>query len=203
MKAGRNAITANKGIGGALGAIALIGWGLYGYSAVSAGSQEDAIHAELAQLRRQLEQVSAERSQLAAERNQLVQSAGDLQQLQRQIASDREQLKTLEQARAQLMETIAQVRSQLAALTNPSTGNEAVSEAGSNRPLSGQKAQVSAIQEALTKLGVAELKADGVLGPNTRQAIEAFERSNGLPVTGKLDTRTIQAIGAAAGVSIQ
>jgi len=203
MRMTSHIIPTGKVAGIALGTLALIGWGLYGYSAVSAGSQDDAVHAELTRLRRQLEQTSAERSRLAAERDQLVQSSGDLQQIQRQIASDREQLKALEQVRAQLTETIAQLRSQMAALTNPSPDNEAASQAGPNRPLPGQKARVSAVQEALTKLGYAELKADGLFGPNTRHAIEAFERANGLPVTGTLNTRTVQAIAGAAGVSIQ
>lgn len=190
-------------IGGTFGILALMGWGLYAYSAVSENSQEAAIQAEFAKLRNQLEQASVERNQIAAERDQLVRTTGDLQQVQRQLASGREQLKNLEHARAQLIETIAQVRSQLLSLTNPSAESAAPPQAAPSSSLSGQKAQVSAVQEALTRLGFANLKADGVLGPNTRQAIEAFERANGLPVTGTLDGRTVQAIEGAAGLSIQ
>lgn len=203
MKTMTTATAVQRVIGGTFGILALIGWGLYVYLGVSVSSQEAAVQAELAQLRNQLEQASVERSQIAAERDQLVRSTGDLQQVQRQLASGREQLKNLEQARAQLIETIAQVRSQLISLTNPSAESAAPPQIVSGRPLAGQKAQVSAVQEALTKLGFANLTADGVLGPNTRQAIEAFERANGLPVMGRLDTRMVQAIEGAAGLSIQ
>jgi cell wall-associated NlpC family hydrolase len=49
--------------------------------------------------------------------------------------------------------------------------------------------QVVAAQKAL---GV---DADGVIGPQTRKAIRKFQRSHGLPVTGRLDTATLQALG--------
>src|SRR4051812_8402057 len=37
--------------------------------------------------------------------------------------------------------------------------------------------------------------ADGVVGPKTRSAIRRFQRSHGLPVTGRLDKATLQALG--------
>src|SRR4051794_2722955 len=37
--------------------------------------------------------------------------------------------------------------------------------------------------------------ADGVMGPKTRSAIRRFQRSHGLPVTGRLDKATLQALG--------
>jgi localization factor PodJL len=36
--------------------------------------------------------------------------------------------------------------------------------------------------------------ADGIVGPRTRAAIEAFQRANGLRVTGRLDPETIAAL---------
>ena len=36
---------------------------------------------------------------------------------------------------------------------------------------------------------------DGVLGPQTRSALEAFQRNSGLSVTGRMDTATLDALG--------
>jgi peptidoglycan hydrolase-like protein with peptidoglycan-binding domain len=52
-----------------------------------------------------------------------------------------------------------------------------------------QKVSVKRIQRAL---GV---RADGVIGPQTRRAIKRFQRRNGLPVTGRADTATLTALG--------
>ena len=74
------------------------------------------------------------------------------------------------------------------------------SETGSIAKLEPQKPIANA-QRALTKLGFGPLKADGVMGPGTRQAIERYERSRGLPVTGELAARTMRDLLAQAGSS--
>jgi hypothetical protein len=53
-------------------------------------------------------------------------------------------------------------------------------------------------QKALSKLGYA-VKADGAMGPGTRAAIEKFERSAKLPVTGEATGRTLRELVARAG----
>jgi hypothetical protein len=55
-------------------------------------------------------------------------------------------------------------------------------------------------QRALAKLGYA-LHQDGVYGGTTRQAIEKFERSNGLPVKGELSPKVLRLLGARSGVA--
>jgi peptidoglycan hydrolase-like protein with peptidoglycan-binding domain len=50
----------------------------------------------------------------------------------------------------------------------------------------------SPVAAAQAKLG---LVADGVAGPQTRKAVRAFQRSSGLPVDGRLGTRTLAALG--------
>jgi peptidoglycan hydrolase-like protein with peptidoglycan-binding domain len=63
--------------------------------------------------------------------------------------------------------------------------------------------QVRAAQQALIGLGYGPLQADGVIGPGTRTALKAFEQSRGLAVTGELTADTVEALEAAAGVSLQ
>jgi len=48
-------------------------------------------------------------------------------------------------------------------------------------------------QEALNKTG-ADLKVDGVVGHATRAALESFQKSHGLKVTGRLDKETSAAL---------
>ncbi|MDP4005878.1 peptidoglycan-binding protein [Methylobacterium sp. NEAU K] len=53
-------------------------------------------------------------------------------------------------------------------------------------------------QRALSKLGYS-VKPDGAMGPGTRAAIEKFERSAKLPVTGEAAGRTLRALVSRAG----
>ncbi len=63
--------------------------------------------------------------------------------------------------------------------------------------------RVMTVQKALTKLGYGPLKADGLLGATTRQALERFERDKNLPVTGGLGTRTTRQLASASGTQIE
>ena len=148
------------------------------------------------------DRASAERDQIAVERDQLRNSVGELQEVQKQLSSTREQIQSLEQARAHLTDSVAQARSQLTSLLEQPTSDERVSQTGATASTRAGPAQVDAAQEALTKLGFGTLKADGVMGPSTRRAIEAFERAKGLAVTGELGAPTAQALERASGVSI-
>jgi hypothetical protein len=51
-----------------------------------------------------------------------------------------------------------------------------------------------AIQAALAWRGYYSGRIDGVMGPETRQAIESFQAHQGLPVTGQIDNRLINAL---------
>jgi hypothetical protein len=63
--------------------------------------------------------------------------------------------------------------------------------------------RVAAGQRALTKLGYGPLKADGIMGPGTRQAIERFERDRRLAVTGELGSRTARELAAQSGLPVE
>ena len=62
-------------------------------------------------------------------------------------------------------------------------------------------ARVAAVQKALIKSGFV-LRADGVMGASTRQALERFEQERKLPVTGDLSPRTLRELSAQSGVAI-
>jgi hypothetical protein len=69
--------------------------------------------------------------------------------------------------------------------------------------LVGSSTAVAAGQRALLKLGYGPLKADGMMGPGTRQAIERFERDRKLPVTGEIAGRTARDLAAQSGMAIE
>jgi hypothetical protein len=55
-------------------------------------------------------------------------------------------------------------------------------------------ATITALQEALNRQGAA-IKVDGIAGPNTREAIRAFQSQHHLPVTGEPDRATLEKLG--------
>jgi len=57
--------------------------------------------------------------------------------------------------------------------------------------------EVKTLQEALNQLGTAQLKADGIYGPLTQQAVTAFQQANGLTVDGIVGTQTAAALNTA------
>jgi peptidoglycan hydrolase-like protein with peptidoglycan-binding domain len=58
--------------------------------------------------------------------------------------------------------------------------------------------QVQAIQQRLLDLGYWLGTADGHYGDLTMQAVYAFQKTNGLPITGRVDTATASALGRAS-----
>ena len=56
--------------------------------------------------------------------------------------------------------------------------------------------RVLAVQRALADFGYGPVKPTGIFGPDTRAAIEKFERDRKLPVTGQLSERVIRELSA-------
>jgi hypothetical protein len=50
------------------------------------------------------------------------------------------------------------------------------------------------VQDALARRGYYDGEVDGVVGSGTRSAIREFQRDNGLPVTGRIDSQLVQAL---------
>jgi peptidoglycan hydrolase-like protein with peptidoglycan-binding domain len=58
---------------------------------------------------------------------------------------------------------------------------------------------VLAIQRALGDFGYGQIKPSGVSDPETRAAIEKFERDHQLPVTGQISDRFVRELAAMSG----
>jgi localization factor PodJL len=56
------------------------------------------------------------------------------------------------------------------------------------------KKAVTNIQLILNKNGYSAGPADGVMGAQTKSAIIAFQKDNGLAATGEVDTQLVQAL---------
>ncbi len=83
--------------------------------------------------------------------------------------------------------------------TTPATGSTitvTLPAAGKMKP-GDTSPEVKTLQEALNQLGTAQLKADGIYGPLTQQAVTAFQQANGLTVDGIVGTQTAAALNTA------
>jgi murein L,D-transpeptidase YcbB/YkuD len=175
-------------------AVAALGWGLHAYSAIEAGPNEQSVQDEIAQMHQELTAANAERDKAIRERDQTIQTSGDLQHLQRAIAAATQELQHFEAMRARVSQAIDQTHPQLVTLATRSGTSSATTTSSSTPSAPLSKQQIRAAQEALVDLGYGQLDADGVFGPGTGKAVEAFERAKGLPVTGKLGPATLQAL---------
>ena len=59
--------------------------------------------------------------------------------------------------------------------------------------------RIVSIQRALADFGYGQIKATGVYDPETRNAIEKFERDHRLPVTGQISDRFVRELAAMTG----
>jgi len=181
-------------------AAAAVGWGLFAYSTLSSSSEEQAVQTEILQLHQQIEDVTAERDQLAQERDRQIQAGQDLQ---KQIEAAIQELQQLDALRASVSQAIEQGRIQLTRSSGQAVAKEESPTVAVTSAIPLPKQQIRAAQEALTDFGYGRIEADGVFGPSTRKAIEAFERAKGLPVTGRLGAATLQALKVHAASAVQ
>jgi peptidoglycan hydrolase-like protein with peptidoglycan-binding domain len=59
--------------------------------------------------------------------------------------------------------------------------------------------RIVAMQRALAEFGYGQIKATGVYDPETRGAIEKFERDHRMPVTGQISDRVVRELAAMTG----
>jgi peptidoglycan hydrolase-like protein with peptidoglycan-binding domain len=62
---------------------------------------------------------------------------------------------------------------------------------------------IRVVQRVLIERHLLHGKADGVLGPETREAVRAFQRRQGIQVTGSIDARTVSSLGVSGRLSQQ
>ena len=65
--------------------------------------------------------------------------------------------------------------------------------------IAGSSRRLLAVQRALGDFGYGPVKATGTPGPDTRAAIEKFERDRKLPVTGQISDRLVRELAAVTG----
>ncbi|EIM28448.1 peptidoglycan-binding domain-containing protein [Microvirga lotononidis] len=175
-------------------AIAVAGWALYGFSVLMPRSSGADPQAEIARLRQVAETAGADRDALAAELVRFKEGNRDLQHVQNRIAATTQELKHLEYLRSRISGEIDVMRPQPSKAPSQAVAppeSSILSDAAGAGP---SKDEIGYAQQALTALGFGPLKADGVFGPGTRRAVEAFQQARGLPVTGKLEAATLRAI---------
>jgi peptidoglycan hydrolase-like protein with peptidoglycan-binding domain len=66
-----------------------------------------------------------------------------------------------------------------------------------------EQRRIIAVQRALSEYGYGNIRANGVLGPETRAAIERFERDRRLPPTGQPSDRVVREIATVTGRVIE
>jgi hypothetical protein len=62
---------------------------------------------------------------------------------------------------------------------------------------------IRVIQRVLIERGVLHGEADGIWGPDTREAITVYQRQQGIAVTGSIDMRTVSSLGVSGRLSQQ
>ena len=94
------------------------------------------------------------------------------------------------------------LRAIVASKAKAQTDRAASPETARNDPIAeliAPSKRVVAIQRALADFGYGQIKPTGVSDPDTRTAIEKFERDRRLPVTGQISDRFIRELAAMTG----
>jgi murein L,D-transpeptidase YcbB/YkuD len=175
-------------------AATIIGLGLFAYSMLFSRTEERSAQTEIAQLHQQIQAVTAERDELAHDKAQALQAGKDLNATRQKVEAATQELQELDALRASVSQAIEQARLQLTGPSDRPITRIDMSTTGSTSPAAPSKEQIRTAQEALVDFGYGSLEADGVFGPSTSKAVEAFERAKGLPVTGKLGPATLEAL---------
>jgi peptidoglycan hydrolase-like protein with peptidoglycan-binding domain len=63
------------------------------------------------------------------------------------------------------------------------------------KPAVSHSQDITKVQESLRDKGYYHAKVDGIIGPQTRAAIRQYQKSENLPVTGRLDAETAGKLG--------
>ncbi|SCY56753.1 peptidoglycan-binding domain-containing protein [Microvirga guangxiensis] len=177
-----------------LALMSVTGWGAFGYSVLTSVEIEK-------QMRGQAAILQDVQAQYMEQQEKAEEAAKETAGLREQLAASQAELQNLSTRSKEIDAELANARGQLAA--SPLTG--LVQGIGTSPDLlrikpRPTKQDVIAAQEALTQLRFGDLKADGVIGSSTRKAVEEFQRTVGLPVTGELHAQTLLSLMRSAKV---
>jgi murein L,D-transpeptidase YcbB/YkuD len=184
-------------------AATIIGLGLFAYWVLFSGTEVQSAQAEIAHLHQQIQAVTAERDQLASDKAQALQAGQDLKAARQNVEAAIQELQELDALRASVSQAVEQARLQLTGPSDRPITTADMSTTGSTSAVPPSKEQIRTAQEALVDFGYGSLEADGVFGPSTSKAVEAFERAKGLPVTGKLGPVTLEALRSHIASAVQ
>jgi hypothetical protein len=185
-------VMAHRVLSALLGVLALSGWGMFAVLYSSSGVREQ-------DLRAQVTAIWNDRAQILAERNQFRALLDEQRQQEAHRSGEGENARS-DDGGAQPPMAMTELSSTQTSLSQRPDADLVTGSVSSPDEV---RASVRTAQMVLTKLGHGSLKADGVMGPRTRRAIGAFERANGLPVTGALGPVTVQAMRRAAEAAFQ
>jgi Putative peptidoglycan binding domain len=167
------------------------GWGMWLLADQRANKTEKELRAHVSTLaQRQVE--------LLHEREQARNTKTDLTNLQTQAASLRQEVADLIQRRDKAQAELAAPRSE--AENAEGRANE-VGLGPSAGPADQRKANIILAQKELTRLGYGSLAADGIMGPSTRSALEAFQYKNSLDATRELDAATLRRLTGSTAIA--
>jgi peptidoglycan hydrolase-like protein with peptidoglycan-binding domain len=85
---------------------------------------------------------------------------------------------------------------------NPKPANVAAPPSPPSGPIAkliAPSKKVMAIQRALADFGYGQIKPTGLLDPETRAAVEKFERDHRMPVTGQISDRFVRELAGMTG----
>ena len=91
----------------------------------------------------------------------------------------------------------------LADLVKSVSGGQAATARTQPAAQNGNARRIAAVQRALTEYGYGQLKATGMVGPDTQAAIQKFERERKLPVTGQISDRVVRELAIVIGHPIE
>lgn len=93
---------------------------------------------------------------------------------------------------------VRETRAQMQGTPSAGMGGKGGAAGQTQAPLSATT--IKSLQEALNKQGI-PIKADGVLGKDTRAALRRYQTEHHLPVTGEPDKATLEKLGVASGAA--
>jgi hypothetical protein len=106
-----------------------------------------------------------------------------------------DKLKTLPAIKAAVADTVTALK-ELPIIRPDTVAAAAGSTVSHQAPKPVANPKVKQAQEDLQKAGFYHGDADGLMGPQTKAAIEAFQKKNNLPVTGEPDDKTLERLKA-------